>query len=449
MEHSNVANRLDRLPVAKFHKFILAAVSFAYFFEFADINTFSVVVPQLIKTWGISVNTIAYVTSLSFLGMCLGSAFGGWISDKYGRKKALTITTIGFSVFSLLTAFAWDIWSLGVFRVITSAGLSAMTVVAVTYVNEIFPAKSRGKYQAYAIVIGICGTPATTIIASLIVPLNPWAWRFVFVWGALGIVYLLMNAKMVESPRWYESRGDYAKADEIMRHIENEVSKEKGALPPAATSIPETKQDKISLSTLLERKYLGRTVLLTVLWITQTIGFFGYSSWAPTLLAKEGFSIEKSLFYVALSTIGAPIGPFLASLVTDRFERKWCIVAFGTIIGISGLFYGLTFNPIMIVVFGFTVNLFERGFTALGYAYSPELYDTRVRSLGTGLSYGLGRLSNAFGPLMIAFLYNGYGYKSVFYFIAATWFVGAVTVALFGPKTKKDRLALPSQKAAS
>ena len=190
-------------------------------------------------------------------------------------------------------------------------------------------------------------------------------------------------------------------------------------------------------------------MLLTVLWITQTIGFFGYSSWAPTLLAKEGFSIEKSLFYVALSTIGAPIGPFLASLVTDRFERKWCIVAFGTIIGISGLFYGLTYNPIMIVVFGFTVNLFERGFTALGYAYSPELYDTRVRSLGTGLSYGLGRLSNAFGPLMIAFLYNGYGYKSVFYFIAATWFVGAVTVALFGPKTKKDRLVLPSQKAAS
>jgi putative MFS transporter len=68
--------------------------------------------------------------------------------------------------------FSWDIVSLGVFRILTSAGLAAMTVVAVIYVNEIFPAAVRGKYQAYAIVIGICGTPVTNLIASVVVPLN-------------------------------------------------------------------------------------------------------------------------------------------------------------------------------------------------------------------------------------------------------------------------------------
>ena len=141
--------------------------------------------------------------------------------------------------------------------------------------------------------------------------------------------------------------------------------------------------------------------------MTQTVGFFGYSSWAPTLLAKEGFSVENSIFYVALTTVGAPLGSFLASLVTDRFERKWCLLVFGTTIAICGLFYGLTFNPILIVVFGFLVNLFERGYTALAYAYSPELFDTAGRSLGTGVSYGLGRLSNAAGPLIIAALYTG------------------------------------------
>ena len=57
--------------------------------------------------------------------------------------------------------------------------------------------------------------------------------------------------------------------------------------------------------------------------MTQTIGFFGYSSWAPTLLAQEGMSVEKSLFFVALTTVGAPLGCFLAAQVTDRFERKW------------------------------------------------------------------------------------------------------------------------------
>jgi putative MFS transporter len=153
---------------------------------------------------------------------------------------------------------------------------------------------------------------------------------------------------------------------------------------------------------LLQRKYLYPTLLLTVLWVTQTIGFFGFSSWAPTLLAKEGFSVEKSVFYVALTTVGAPLGSFLASLVTDRFERKWCLV-----------------------VFGFLVNLFVRGYTALAYAYSPELFDTRARSLGTGASYGLGRLSNAAGPLIVAALYQSSG--------------------VFGPRTRPARVAVPDR----
>ena len=177
--------------------------------------------------------------------------------------------------------------------------------------------------------------------------------------------------------------------------------------------------------------------------MTQTIGFFGYSSWAPTLLAKEGFSVESSIFYVALTTVGAPLGSFLAALVTDRFERKWCLVVFGAAIAVCGLLYGLTFNPILIVVFGFLVNLIERGYTALAYAYSPELFDIRGRSLGTGVSYGLGRLSNAIGPLVIAALYTGVGYQQrLRLHRRARGCVGALALAVFGPRTRPHRWRL-------
>lgn len=436
MQHSNAANRLDRLPISSLHKNILFAVAISYFFEFADLNRFAIIVPKLMSIWGISVNTVAYVTSFSFLAMAVGAAIGGWLADLCGRKKALTMTVMVFTVISILSGFTWDIWTLGACRIVGSAALSAMTVVAVIYVNEMFPAKLRGKYQAYAMVIGICGTPATNLIASVIVPLAPWAWRLVFIWGLLGFCYFFFSKRIFESHRWYEMRGEYDRADEVLRKIENEVSREKGALAIPALPVPEEKIDKAPIAALFQRKYLGTTILLTVVWVTETIGFFGYSSWAPMLLAKEGFSAGKSIFYVALATVGAPLGPYIASLITDRFERKWCLVVFGAIIGVSGLLYGLTFDPMLIVLFGFIVNLFERGYTALGYAYSPELYDTKVRSIGTGVSYGVGRLSNALGPLIIAFLYNGYGYRSVFYFIAGTWFIGAVVIALFGPKTK-------------
>jgi MFS transporter, putative metabolite:H+ symporter len=449
MTHSNAANRLDRLPISRLHKVTLIAVAFAYFFEFADINSFATTVPKLVKLWGVTINQIAYVTSLSFVGMFFGSLIASWLADRWGRKKALTITTVWFSVFSFAAVFSWDIVSLGVLRVLTSAGLAAMTVVAVIYVNEIFPAAVRGKYQAYAIVIGICGTPATNLLASFVVPLSDWSWRLVYLWGAMGIIFILFSRHLKESPRWYESKGQFDKADALLTQMEAQVAAEKGPLPepapaPAPADAAATKsKPRASYKLLLQKKYLGPTILLTVLWVTQTIGFFGYSSWAPTLLAQEGFSVSDSIFYVALTTVGAPLGSYLASLVTDRFERKWCLVVFGTTIAICGLFYGLTFNPILIVVFGFLVNLFERGYTALAYAYSPEVFDTAGRSLGTGVSYGLGRLSNAAGPLIIAGLYTGSGYQSVFFFIAGTWLFGAIVLAIFGPKTRPKPLTIP------
>jgi putative MFS transporter len=442
MQHSNAANRLDRLPIGRFHKVMLVALSFAYFFEFADINSFATTAPKLIKLWGLTVNQIAYVTSLSFVGMFLGSLVASWMADRWGRKTALLATTLFFSVFSLLSAFTWDVVSLGVCRVLTSAGLSAMTVVAVIYLSEMYPAAVRGKYQAYAIVIGICGTPVTNLLASAIVPLTDWSWRLVYVWGALGVLVIVLIRRLVESPRWYESRGEYDRADAVLREIEEQVAADRGPLPEPAAPAPQDEQAKMTrapLRLLLQKRYLKPTVLLTILWVTQTIGFFGYSSWAPTLLAKEGFSVESSIFYVALSTVGAPLGSYLAALVSDRFERKWCLVVFGGLIAVCGLLYGLTFNPVLIVVFGFLVNLIERGYTALAYAYSPELFDIRGRSLGTGVSYGLGRLSNALGPLVIAALYLGSGYQSVFAFIAGTWLVGALTLAVFGPRTRPNR----------
>lgn len=438
MVNSNAGNRLDRLPIATFHKWILVAVSFAYFFEFADTNTFAVVAPQLVKQWGISMNTVAYITSISFLGMFIGSVIGGWIADKLGRKKGLVITVAFFSIFSLLNAVAWNPLSLGVFRFITGMGLSAMTIVSSTYISEIFPAKLRGKYQGYAMVIGICGTPATTWVARFLIPIAPWAWRLVFLWGALGMLFFLFLPMIVESPLWYESRGEFDKADAVLKKIEDKVSAEKGTLPAPLDSLQEVKTTKkVPIAELFKGKYLRNTLVLSILWIAQTIGFFGYSSWAPTLLAKQGFAVEKSLTYVALSTLGAPLGSFLAAIVADRFERRWLLSINGVLIAIAGLLYGVTFNPAFIVVFGLLVNMFERSYTSLAYAYSPELFPTEARATGTSVPYGIGRLANLIGPIIISSLYTGYGYQSVFYFIAGTWLVGAIVLSLFGQNTRK------------
>ena len=135
---------------------------------------------------------------------------------------------------------------------------------------------------------------------------------------------------------------------------------------------------------------------------------------------------------------------YLAALVTDRFERKWLLVVFGSVIAVSGLLYGLTFNPILIVVFGFLVNLFERGYTALGLRLLTRALRHPRPVTGHLVSYGLGRLSNAVGPLIVAGLYTGADTRAVFLFIAGTWLFGAIVLALFGPRTRPGRVRAES-----
>ena len=70
------------------------------------------------------------------------------------------------------------------------------------------------------------------------------------------------------------------------------------------------------------------------------------------------------------------------------------------------------------------------------FAYTPESYPTAIRNSGAGLAYGIGRLANVLGPLLVAFLYRRYGYTSVFVYIAICWLLVAVSVGGFGRKTK-------------
>jgi putative MFS transporter len=175
--------------------------------------------------------------------------------------------------------------------------------------------------------------------------------------------------------------------------------------------------------------------MLGVVWVFQTLGFYGFVSWVPTLLAAHGFSLVHSLTFSALTTLGAVPGALLAWTVSDRFGRKAPIAVVAAVIAICGLGYGLTFNAVAIVAFGFCVNALIQTFAAMLYAYTPELYPTDLRNSGNGLVYGLGRLSNIVGPLVVAAIFESFGYQPVFVYIAACWVIVALTVAVFGPRT--------------
>jgi putative MFS transporter len=445
------AERLDRLAISPFHRRTAALLAYVFFFELGDLNSFAYAAPALRQEWQLSIQTIATITSASFVGMFVGAMTAGTLSDHLGRKRALLLTTVWYSSMSLLNACAWSVPSLFAARLLTGVGLSGMTVVAMTYIGEMFPSRVRGTFQARILMFGLIGIPATAYVARFTVPHAAWGWRAVFIWGALAIFFPLVARRLEESPRWLERRGRNDEAERVLARIEREsgiAAPEGPALPRNRPGTAEGRRGAIGpgagsvgIKGLMRSGAGGRAVLLVSVWFCQTLGFYGFNAWVPTLLAEQGFSIIRTLEQSSAISIGAVPGAWVASKIADRWERKYLIAGVALLVGTFGMIYGLSFNTWVIVVFGFLVAMSQQVFAPMLYAYTAECFPTNVRNTGAGLSYGIGRLGNAMGPLIVAFLFTTYGYRSVFAYIAVCWVLVALLILAFGPRMNARTLA--------
>jgi len=452
-ETLTAAERLDRLAVSTFHRRTAVLLAYVFFFELGDLNSFAYAAPALRQQWQLSIQTIATITSASFVGMFVGAMSAGTLSDHIGRKRALILTTLWYSTMSLLNACAWSVPTLFAARLLTGVGLSGMTVVAMTYIGEIFPSRARGAFQARILMFGLIGIPATAYVARFAVPHAGWGWRVIFMWGALAIFFPLFARHLEESPRWLERRGRADEAEAVLKRIENEstLAGPKGpALPGRDHALPGRGHGRpgpigpggsIGIKGLVRSGAAGRALLLISVWFCQTLGFYGFNAWVPTLLAEQGFSIIRTLEQSSAISIGAVPGAWVASKIADRWERKYLIALVAVLVGAFGMIYGLSFNTWIIVIFGFLVAMTQQVFAPMLYAYTAECFPTNARNTGAGLSYGIGRLGNAVGPLIVAFLFTNYGYRSVFAYIAVCWLLVALLVMAFGPRMNRKTLA--------
>jgi MFS transporter, putative metabolite:H+ symporter len=436
-----IAARIDRLPRSALHRRLMLFFALPLFFDSCDINTFPSAAPALMHAWGMSINQVAIITSASFLGMFVGATLGGLISDRIGRRWSLLSYVMIASLGSLITAAVPGPATMFLARIVTGIGISAGMVTVMTYISELFPAKSRGTWQSWAMVINLCAIPITNFVARLVVPLGPDSWRLIFVWGALGLLFLLIIPHLPESPRWLERQGRTEEADAIVRRMEAAAAAEHGALPPplVLARVAEVREPWTAMFGPLYRR---RTLVLCAIWLLQTIGFYGFEAWVPTLLVQHGITLTRSLTYFALINVGAPLGALVAVAVADRFERKHTLALVAFAVAVCGLLYGLSFEPALIVGFGFMVGMLVQTFATLLYSYTPEQFPTGLRNSATGLTYGAGRIANVLNAFIIAGIYQNFGYISVFAYIAGAWLLTAFMAVAFGPRTTGRSLEL-------
>jgi putative MFS transporter len=440
---SSIAARIERLPLGKFHRRFIALVSLGTFFDLYDIFVVAYIGAALQQSGFLSLKQFSFLVASGFLGMFFGTIFFGMGSDRWGRRVSFITLLLIYSVFTLAGAFAPSAGWLIAMRFFAGLGIGAEIVVIGTYVTELVPSQARGRYVAITQVAGFMAVPVAAILSRLLVPTHflMAGWRWVMVIGASGaLLTWWFRRRLPESPRWLESRGLTAEADEVMRALEAESLSGAAAHPAiAAQESARPSLERGKFAELWRPPYLRRTVMLILFQLLQTIGFYGFANWAPTFLLKRGFSLLHSLEYTMLIALVSPVGPILCAWTADRLERKWTIVVLALLVAAFGLGFGSASTPAAVVTFGALLTLCNYWFSAAFHAFQAELFPTRIRATGVGFTYSWSRLSAAFTSLLIGAVL-AHGVPAVFALLAAAMTGVAVIIAVMGPRTNRVTL---------
>jgi putative MFS transporter len=419
-------------------------LSLGGFFEFYDMFLSGYVAPGLVHGHVLVADTKnifdldgvgAFIASF-FLGLFVGTALLGFLSDRYGRRSIFTVSLLWYMAASAVMALQTTALGLDLWRFLAGVGVGVELVTIDTYIAEIVPKEFRGRAFAFNQIVQFTAIPVVAFLAWLLVPQKPFGidgWRIVVLMGSVGAgVVWWIRLAVPESPRWLARNGKLEEADRIVSRWEEAAG---GARAQAAdVDIPEEEHGRFV--DIFRAPYLTRTLMLIVFNIFQTVGFYGFSNWVPAFLMKQGIAVTASLGYTFVIAIAAPMGPALAWAFTDRFERKWLIVAGALGVAAFGLAFGQMRAPAPLILFGVLLTLANNIMSFSFHAYQPELYPTRIRGRAVGFVYSFSRLSAVLSSFVIAFVLGRFGNAGVFALIAASMLIVAAVITTFGPRTR-------------
>jgi MFS transporter, putative metabolite:H+ symporter len=434
---ASVAARLNRLPATRTHRHVTIIAGIGSFFDLFDIFLAGVLGTVLTQQFALDRLWLPAALSSAFVGMFIGATVLGRFADTFGRRTAFLVNLAIYSAFTLVGAFSVNATMLIASRFLAGIGIGAELTLVDAYLSELLPARLRGRYTAWAYTLGFIGVPAAGLLGRILVPREPFGidgWRWLFIAGSLGAVIVwFVRRRLPESPRWLESVGRTAEADAIVRRMEKEAALD---VPAPTSSAQEVHVSRRSgLSVLFSGEYRSRVIMLGVFHIFQTIGYYGFGTLVPLVLASKGYSIVTSLTFTTLTFIGYPIGSALSLPIIERLERKFLIVGSAFFMSVLGIGMGYSTSPVAIVVLGFLYTAVSNVFSNGLHIFQVEIFPTSVRATAAGLCYGLSRLSSAAMPFVLLPVLERSGAGPMFVVVAAALWIVIFDVALFAPRT--------------
>lgn len=433
-----VLERLEALPVGRFHYKLLLVTGLGWLFDSMDTGLIAFILPVLAKEWGLAPGQMGLIGSIGLIGMALGAVISGTVADRIGRKKVFTITVLLYSIASAFCALSWNYQSLLVFRFLVGFGLGGELPVAATLVSEYAPSRVRGRFIVLLESFWGLGWIAAACIAYFFIPV--YGWRMAFLIGALPALYVcLIRLHMPESVRYLLTRGRVDEARQIVLSLEKQLHVPSALFTGETETVPVVA--KASFRELWKKPFMSRTIMLWLVWFGINFSYYGIFMWLPSLVFQQGFTVVKTFEYVLIMTLAQLPGYYCAAWLVDKIGRKYTLSAFLLFSGVASYFFGHASTAATLMMWGSVMSFFNLGAWGVLYTYTPEQYPTAIRALGSGWAAGFGRFGGMAAPMMVgALLARSFGFASVFYMFALAFAAVAVIVLSLGVESKQKDL---------
>jgi putative MFS transporter len=442
-----ISARLDRLPPTLAVWKLVVLLSLGFFFELYDLLFTGYVAPGLVKSGILTPTTpglfgtsgVASFIAALFSGLFVGTIACGFLADRFGRRAIFTYSLLWYCAANVVMAFQDTAFGVNLWRFISGLGIGVETVTIGTYISELVPKHIRGRAFACQQAFGFTATPVVAYLSYLLVPKAPFGldgWRWVVLIGAHGAIFVWwVRLALPESPRWLAQKGRIEEADRLMTALENRVEAEYGRpLPPPTASEPVVARSKFR--EMWVPPFGKRAIMLILFNVFQTVGFYGFANWVPTLLIKQGITVTQSLLYTSIIAIAAPFGPIIGLFIADKFERKTVIVVMAGVNVVCGLLFSQARVKASLILVGICLTLASNIISYSYHAYQTELFPTGIRARAVGFVYSWSRFSAIFTAFIVAFFLHRFGVTGVFVFIAAAMMVVMLAIGLMGPRTR-------------
>ena len=459
---TDIPARMDRLPWARWHWMIVVGLGTVWILdglEVTIVGSLSEVLKDEKTGLGLTSSQIGLAGALYVAGACIGALFFGQLTDRFGRKKLFLITLGVYLLGTVLTAFSMNPYWYYACRALTGAGIGGEYAAINSAIDELIPAKYRGRVD-----IAINGSfwVGAAAGALLTVPLtnpnilNPeFGWRGAFGLGAiLAFGVLLVRRTVPESPRWLFIHGREDEGERIVRDIEHEVERESGRdLPSVSESIKIRQRRTISLPLIAKTvftMYPKRTALCLGLFVGQAFlynaFFFTYGDALGTFLG-----VKQTGYYIAAFALSNFLGALLLSPLFDTIGRVKMIsgtyIISGLLLAVAG-FYLDSFSAFSLTAVGMVIFFFASAGASAAYLTASEVFPMETRALCIAFFYAIGTAAGGIaGPLYFGTLIENAtasgdisGISPGYYIGGALMVIGGVVAIFLGVHAEQKSL---------